>query len=206
MMYKSDIANMALGRLGVSSTITDIESDFSTEAKIIKRHFRTSLDYLLEQHFWNFARGTAVLIKQFDNPDSTHLYSYYMPGDALLIRQLAFQGNFINGIELYPDQKIPFDEVYVGTTRLIYTNLSEAEAEYTKQVAENSVFPSHFGRALAALLSKDIAPSLITSNYPKVRETLNADAENDIAHGIADDLTRTPQQVNAESSFVRARY
>ncbi len=206
MLYKTDIANMALGRLGVSSTITDLEVDLSTEAKIIKRHFRHSLDYLLEQHYWAFARRSQQLKLQFNDPEPNYSFSYYMPADALVIRQIAYDENYVKNLELYPDQKYPWDEIYIGSTRLMYCDLDKAYAEYTAQVEENSIFPQHFGRALAALLSKDIAPSLITSNYPKISATLNSEADNAIAAGIADDLARRPQYQNSESTFVRCRY
>ena len=196
---------MAIGRLGLSSTIDDLETDLSVVGKIIKRHFRASLDYILEQHEWNFARRTAPLLIQFNNPEKAYEFSYHMPPKALVIRQIAYEGNFIVDRELYPDQKIPFREVYVGSTRLLYTNLSNAEAEYTERVDENSLFPTHFGKAFAAQLSKDIGPSLITSNFPKIKKELNSDADNDIAGGIADDLARQPQHIPADSAFVRAR-
>lgn len=205
-IFKTDIANLALGRLGLSSTITDLETDLSTEAKILKRHFRESLDFLLEQHHWNFARRSALLIKQFDDPEVNYNFSYFYPADALVIRQIAYKGHFIKNIEQYLDQKIPFNEVYFGSVRLLYTDLRDAHAEYTARVEENDIFPSHFGRALAAQLSLDIAPSLITSNFPKIKEALNNDAFNAVAAGISDDLARQPQFNNSDSTFVRARY
>jgi len=206
MMYKTDIANMALGRLGISSTITDLESDISTEAQILKRHFRLSLDYLLEQHQWNFARKTIALSKQFDNPEPSWAFSYNMPADCLVIRQIAYNGNFIQSVEMHPGDKIPFTEVVVGGVPLIYTNLSNAHAEYTRRIEENGAFPNHFGRALSAQLSMDIAPSLITSNYVKIKASLNEDAFNDVAAGIADDLARQPQFTEADSPFIKARH
>ena len=206
MLYKTDIANMALGRLGVSSTITDLETEYSTEANIIKRHFRTSLNDILEQHYWNFARRSAQLILQFSNPEPGYAYSYHMPADSLIPRQIAQDEKYIKNFELYPDQKIPFQEIIIGTTRLIYTNLANAWMEYTALVEENSVFPSHFGKGFAAQLSIDIAPSLITNNYPKIKNALNSEAENAISKSIADDLVRQPQFTNAASSLVRCRY
>ena len=197
---------MALGRLGLSSTITDLELDLSTEAKIVKRHFRHSLDYLLEQHFWNFARKSAQLILQFKNPEPAFAFSYYMPADALVIRQIAPYEAYVENIEMYPDQKIPYTEIFVGTTKLMYTNCNNAWAKYTRRVDTNDVFPTHFGRALAAQLSMDIAPSLITSNYPKIKDALNNNALNDISGGIADDLAKQPQYKNSESSFIRCRW
>lgn len=206
MLYKTDIANMALGRLGLSSTIADLENDFSTEAKIIKRHFRTSLDYLLEQHEWNFAKRSVKLSLQFTDPEEGYGFSYHWPVKALVIRQIAPEGRFIKDMELYPDQKIHFEERYIGTTKLVYTDLDLAYAQYTEQVDSNSVFPNHFGRSLAAQLSKDVAPSLITNNFPKIKAALNSEADNDIASGIADDLARQPQFQDADSTFVRCRY
>ncbi len=206
MMQKNQIANMALGILATSETITDIVSDFSIPGKILKRHYRESLNDILEQHPWDFARRTSQLVVQFENPEPGYAFSYYMPKDVLIIRQIARNGFFIKNLEVYRDMSNQFMEITEGTTRLIYTNVELAHAEYTKVMDENTLFPSHFGRAFAAQLAKDCAPSLITSNYPKIKQALMDDIDSRISRGIADDIARKPQLNNAESTFVRARY
>jgi hypothetical protein len=206
MMYLTDVANLALGRLGVGSTINDLANEYSTAAKILKRHLRVSLNSVLEQHTWNFATRSAVLNKQFDDPENGYAFSYYSPADCLAVRQIASDGNFIRNLELYPEQKLPFEERHIGMQILLYTNVRNAHILYTAAMDENSVFPTHFAKSWSAQWAVDIAPSLITNNYPKVRDTLDSDAYNDLAKGIADDLIRTPQYTYAKSPLITTRY
>lgn len=205
MLYKTDIANLALGRLGVSLTIVDAETENSQQAKIVRRHFRMSLDSLLEMHEWNFATKYLPLVLQEEDPTPVFKYAYVMPSDALVIREIAREGMFSNRRQ-YEDEKEKWQQVYSSTGGLIYSNTIDAHAKYTVRISDNIAMPNHFGRALAAQLSMDIAPSLITNNFPKVRDTLNADARIDISRGIADDLGRQPQMEDSLSPFIRVRH
>lgn len=206
MMLKNDIANMALGHLGVSSVISDFQTDNSTEGKILRRYFRRSLDDLLEQHDWTFAKRTAKLFLQSEDPEYGYKYSYIYPVNAIVVREVAPNGMFLPDIELYEDQILHFEERVFGNMRLIYTNVSDAYAKYTEKIEENSTFPSSFGRALAAQLALDMGPQLITSNWPKVANAINSLAFNTISKGIADDIAKSPQKKFAESPLVRVRY
>lgn len=204
MLYKNDVANLALGRLGVSLTVIDVDTDNTQQAKIIRRHFSMSLETLLEAHEWNFATQLQALALLAENPVPSFLYSYSIPSDCLVIRQIAEDGMFPR-FNLYEDQKQRWHQIYSGASQLIYTNVYSAHAKYTTRVPDSAAFPNHFGRALAAQLSIDIAPSLITNNFGKVRDTLNASAKNDISLGISDDINRQPLLEDSPSPFIRAR-
>lgn len=204
-MQKTDVANLALGRLGVSNTISDLDSDNSVAAKIIRRHYPFALEELLEKHHWKFARRTAELVKKADDPEYIWDYSYYQPADCQVIRQVAYKGQFLNNVEEYIDSPNQFIEVYDSSVKLIYTNVREAHAEYTRRIADNDIMPRHFGDGLAALISLRVAPSLITNNYPKIRDSLNAEAYNDMHAAIADDLNRQTQALWQDSTLVRVR-
>jgi hypothetical protein len=205
MLYKTDIANLALGRLGVSLSVVDLETENSQQAKIIRRHFRMSLDSLLEMHDWNFATKYLPLILQEEDPTLVFKFAYVVPSDALVIREIAREGFFSNRNQ-YQDEKEKWQQVYSSSGQLIYSNTPDAHAKYTVRIPDNIAMPNHFGRALAAQLSMDIAPSLITNNFGKIRDTLNADARIDISMGIADDLGRQPQMEDSLSPFIRARH
>ena len=206
MLFKNEVANLALGILGVSDNITDLDNEYTEVAKIIRRHIRHSMDYLLEMHHWNFARKTQVLTKASDDPEQAYNYSYYAPGDCLVIRQLGYNGYFPEGEDLHINDQVHFEEVYVGGSRLIYTNLSLAWAKYTRRVAESEGFPQSFGRALAGQIALDTAPSIITGNYPKLKDALYGEANGWIEKGIADDIARTPQRIISDSPFLKVRY
>jgi len=207
VLYKNDIANLALGRLGVSLSIIDLETENSNQAKIIRRHFRMSLDTTLEMHAWNFATQYQVLNLLSDdlNAGPMRRFTYSLPSDCLVLREIAFDGIF-NQQNLYEDQKLRWQQIYSGSGQSIQTDIYNAHAKYTTRVLESIAFPTHFGRAFAAQLSMDIAPSLITNNFGKVRDTLNSSARIDITLGIADDLGRQPLMEDSPSPFLRARY
>jgi hypothetical protein len=205
MLYKNDIANLALGRLGVSLSIVDLATENSQQAKIVRRHFRMSLDALLEMHEWNFATKFLPLILQEEDPTPMFKFSYVVPSDALIVREIAREGFFSNRRQ-YEDEKEKWQQVYSSSGVVIYSNTPDAHAKYTVRISEDIAMPNHFGRALAAQLSMDIAPSLITNNFAKIRDTLNVDARIDISRGIADDLGRQPQMEESLSPFIRARH
>jgi len=206
VLYKNDIANLALGRLGVSLSVIDINVENSNQAKIIRRHFSMSLDTLLEKHPWNFASQSQALALQSDtvNALGVHVYRYALPADCLVLRQIGQEGIFSH-YNQYEDEKLRWQEIYTGSGPSIETHVAEAYGKYTTKVPDSMGFPNHFGRALAAQLSMDIAPSLITNNFGKVRDTLNSQAMVDITFGIADDLGRQPQPEDSLSPFIRAR-
>jgi hypothetical protein len=204
-MLKTDVANRALGRLGVSATISDLDGDRTNAGRIIRREYEMALQEMLEKHHWKFARATAELVLKEENPDRVWGYSYFQPANCQVVRQVAESGRFINNVEQYIDSPNQYLEIYDDSVKLLYTNVKNAHAEYTRRIDQNDIMPRHFGDGLAALLSYRIAPALITNNFPKVRETLNAEAMNDVHGAIADDLNRQPQALWQESSLVRIR-
>jgi hypothetical protein len=205
MLYKLDIANLALGRLGTSVSILDYNSENTAQAKIIRRHFRFSLDTLLEKHDWNFATKFAPLCLVSEDSEDNFKYTYQIPTDCLVIREIAEFGKFYP-VSRYEDEKIQWQQVFNSSGPRIKTNLPDAYAKYTVRVSEDIQFPSHFGRALIAQLALDIAPSMVTNNYAKIRNDLMTEVSNEITRGIANDLGREPQQLNSLSPFIRARY
>lgn len=204
MLNKNEVANLALGRLGVSLSIVDLDTENSVQAKIIRRHYKIALETLLELHPWNFATKYAPLLLQATDPTSSYSYKYGLPSDCLVIREIAQDGIFLE-VNQYEDEKERWQEVYTGASPSIYSNTKNAHAKYTAKIPDTIALPNHFGRSLAAQLSIDIAPSLITNNFGKVRDTLNSSAMNDIHLGIAQDLGKQPLLQDSLSPFLRAR-
>ena len=202
-MLKTEIANLALGRLGVSLAIADLDTDISIQTKVIKRHFRVSLETFLIKHDWSFARKEAALaLLSTDNV--RRQYTYEMPADALIIRQLAEDGMFVD-LNLYQDQIIPWHELLTTTGTHLITPLPLAYAQYTANLDIDVNFPTHFARGLAAQIAWDIAPSLITNNFGKVADTLDAKCRIDMTSAIADDIARQPLIQDSPGPFLRAR-
>ena len=205
MLYKQDIANLALGHLGVSVQVLDLETENSNHAKIIRRHFRMSLDTVLEMHEWGFATQFSALALSQELPIAAYQFAYSLPSDCLVLRMLAMEGKFPL-VKQYEYEKQKFRAVYNGAgERLMYTNVPLAHGEYTTRLSEDFAFPTHFGRGLSHQLALDIAPQLITNNFPKVKQTLISTAENEVSKAIAADLGRQTLQEDAPTPFYAAR-
>jgi hypothetical protein len=205
MLYKLDIANLALGRLGTSVSIADYSTENTAQAKIVRRHFRMSLDTLLEKHEWTFATKYAPLSLVSEDAEDNFRYTYQVPADCLVIREIAEWGKFYN-VNRYEDEKIAWQQVYSSSGVRIKTSLPDAYAKYTVRVGEDIAFPNYFARALSAQLALDIAPSMVTNNYYKIKNDLMSEVSNEITQGIANDLGREPLKQDSHSPFVRARF
>lgn len=202
-MLKLEVANLALGRLGVSFEIVNY-NESTNQAKIVRRHFRMSLDTLLEKHDWTFTSKIAALTLSSENPEAVFRYVYNIPSDAHVIREIG-EENKLYHVERYEDYKIKWDHVYGASGPKIQTNLPDAFAKYTVRLIDDYDFPVFFGRALSAQLALDIAPSLITNNFGKVKQELLTTVYNDINAGIAYDMGRQPLKADSHNPFVLTR-
>lgn len=204
MLLKTDIAILALGRLGSTLSVINLDVDTSTQAKAIRKHFETSLKTLLELYPWNFATKFAKLALVEDNPQPAWGYSYRLPDDCLVLRKIADSALFFDRME-YEDQKRKWIQAYDVSGKLIYSNIGNAYGEYTVDVPDDSAFPTHFGRGLSAQLALDIAPFIITNNFSKVKQVLVDDAKLALSQSMAIDISMQPLQEASDSPFLRAR-
>jgi hypothetical protein len=205
MLYKQDIANLALGHLGVTLRVNDLTNELTSQAKIIRNNFRTSLDTILAEHEWTFATGFAELALNEENPIQGYLYAYALPADCIVMRMIAMDGYFPK-VKQYEKEKLKFRNIYNGSgPRLIYTDIQNAHGEYTVRMPEDAAFPPYFGRALSHQLALDIAPGLITQKYNSVKQDLMSTARMEIARGIAMDLGMEPAQDESPTPFISCR-
>lgn len=206
-MLKTEIANLALRHLSITSYLTDLETDNSIEARTIRRFLKISLEDVLEKHDWTFARKTCALSLQGQDPEHPFEYSYNKPVDALVVRELAPDGRFYRpNVERHREDVRYFEERYVGTDVLIYTCVQNASAKYTQKFSENAKFPFYFGRAVAGQLALDIGPAIITNNWPKVMNAVTNMAYNEVSAGIAEDIARSPQKVDSLPPMITQRF
>jgi hypothetical protein len=204
MLTKTDVANLALGKLGSTAVIISLDSDPSNTAKVIKRHFDSALTSILKKHPWSVYTKYGALPLTGNNPMPGWQYAYDLPSDCEVVRRLSVDSLFMQETE-YQDQLIPFQLIYTPNGYQIYTNIPNAYAEYTIRIPDGSLFVDHFGRAFACVLAQDIAPSLVTNNYSKIKELFLAESRREISEQIAIDISLRPEPVAADSPFIRAR-
>ena len=204
MLYKTEIANLALGFLGSTQSIVDLDTENTGQAKVIRRHYKTTLHEFLEKHPWNFATGYGQLLLIESSPSSGYGYSYGTPADALVVRQVAPKDSYARTY-MYEDNTIDFKEYLIGGQIQIHTDLRDAYCQYTKEISEDDGVPRYFGKGLAALLAMEIAPSLITGKYSQIKQLLMKENDDRIGESMAIDISRSPRPKDPPSPFERAR-
>lgn len=211
MMFKTDIANDALAKLGVSNSFitTDVNTDNSQQAKIIRRQYKTAFETVLRKHEWKFATNySAMTLLETSSSYALmgYKFKYQAPPDCFVIREIAEDGIFPL-VNLYEIQKNKFEQIYTNSTTLrIVCNVEDAWARYTVAVPETNGVPEYFGRAVAAQLAMDIAPMLITNNFPKIRNSLAADIQMELTEAMAQDEGNQPQRDDAPSPLLMSRF
>lgn len=157
---KTEIANMALFHLGVGSTIQDLETENSQEARACRLFYDQARKEILRLSPFPFAtkRIELSLITDFeddDHPTTEWNYQYQYPSNCLFFRRIL-SGQAIDNSSTKIDYKIEY-----GTSgAIIFTNQAEAECEYTYDVEEVARFQPDFAQALAFRLAAYIAPTV----------------------------------------------
>lgn len=204
MLSKTQIANLALGFLGSTQSIVDLDTETTAHAKVVRRHYSITLKEFLEKHPWQFASGYGQLTLIESRPSSGYGYAYGTPSDALVIRQVAPKDMYARDY-IYEDNTVDFREFLIGGGIQIHTDLKDAWCEYTKNISEDDLVPTYFGKGFAAHLAMEIAPSLITGKYAQLKQMLMKENDDRVGEAMAIDLTRSPRRKDPPSPFERAR-
>lgn len=154
MASKIDVFNMALGHIGVSSTIND-ELERSPERVICSRYWETCRDALLAYKSmpWSFANALEKLALIAGEPPEGWAFRYRYPNDC------------INAIEIYAGNvrttsaglRSKFDVAYEADGRVILCDIPEATLRYTKRITEVERWPAQFVEAMSFRLAGMIA-------------------------------------------------
>jgi hypothetical protein len=143
---ETDIANEALGRLGISP-IMDL-SDATKQAQFANRFYAQTRDEVLTSHPWSFAISRATLAQLTANPDFEWLYRYQLPTDCLRLLKL-------NGYEVGEIR-----ETYVVEGNTVLTDAEQAEIRYIARITDVTLFPPLFIEALAIKLASKLSAPL----------------------------------------------
>lgn len=202
MASKTQIANIALSRAGVTKQLSDLVTDTSREAIIVRTNFDDDVDFTLRDFPWPFATAYAdpALVAGSDTSRAVRdwQYAYRYPSDCLFVRRLVVEALGRNN----PDPP-PFKIGRDGQGRLIYTNERDAQIEYTSRVTDESEFDSIFVSMLAWKLTADVAPGL--SRIKGMAEMAMQMYEIDKTKAQSRALNEGQQEKPLESEAIRAR-
>lgn len=200
MASKTDISNMALGHIGVSKTISNVDTDSSKEARAIRTYYEVALQDTLSDLDWPFARSFKTLTLVEEDPTDEWAYSYSYPSDAVKIRKIY------SGVRNDTrDSRVPFN-IYTGAaSKLIYTDQASAKVKYTKEISDTSLFDPTFVLAFSYKLAYYVIPTLSGGDPFKMKREIANDYELHIDRAERNVLNEEQADKEPESSLIRAR-
>jgi hypothetical protein len=154
-MTETDIANMALSRLG-ERRISDI-SENSPSAISCRTHYEVVRDSLLRSHPWNFATARATL-SATTTPEFKWAYAYTLP--AGFLRLSTFNGK---------EADAAISEYRVEGNEIL-TDANSASITYVQKVSDPTLFDSLFLEVIVFRLASAIAMDI--TSEPTTRDNM----------------------------------
>ena len=209
-LLKTEIASLALGNLGSSAIIRNLDNDPGTVANVLRRWFPLTLRIVLQKYSWAFAYGESPLTLISEDLEGGNIlgpyqFRYQFPSNAVKVRDVAMEGRFSKA-ELYEAHKEKFTEVQVNSSLEVWTDVPRAHARYTRSMSEDSSFPEHFSLALAAQWALYSGPQIVTGNFAGIQKQLKMIVAQQYSEAIAIEVNRTPTATESPTPFELARY
>jgi hypothetical protein len=196
----TEIANLAISHLGIGKTIANLETEKSQEANACRRFYNTIRDSTLRDFPWPFAGKTAALALIEENPTTEWTYSYRYPTDCLKARRIL-SGNRNDTRQ----SEVVYKIFYSATGTVIYTDMKDAELEYTVLIDDPIRYPANFSLAFSLRLATYIAPQLTAGDPFKMGEQSFRRYQMELAMAQSSSLNEEQPDQEPESEFIRAR-
>ncbi len=149
------ICNQALGKIGISQFIADLDTEQSNEARVCRVYYEAARDRVLSAMPWGFAKRTAEL-QDIGTPPAGWLFRYRYPNDCLKARKLIETGATIEGQGV--DFCVVEDEANGG--KAICANSHPVSLIYSARITNVNLFTQAFNDTFSWSLAADIASPL----------------------------------------------
>lgn len=151
----TEVCNLALLRVGVSTSVADVMTEVSKEAKMLRSIYPLAIDTVLRDFPWNFATRRVTLALSGDEPTNWE-YSYAYPSDCLMVDAIVVEGLR----KPRNDQRIQYEVGYDGSAKKIYTDLEDAEIIYRARVTDLSQWDALALSGLSWYIAAELAMPL----------------------------------------------
>lgn len=193
------IAKLALQHLGDRYDITSLD-EASVEAEQVNLIFDNVRDALVREHPWKFSLRYYTPSSLVGTPPSQWDYMYTYPSDALRVWRI------VNPLDPMGDELPPL-KFTIGRnsddTKVLLTNESEPEFEYSKQVTSPFEFDANFDMALSWRLAEHLAMPLTGDAglrdrmAQEARRWVGVAKQEDANEGISREQSRDPDWLRA---------
>lgn len=202
MASKTDLCNMAISIVAQGKLVTNVDTENSQEAIACRLFYEDALEATLKDAPWPFAtlKHQALTLVE-ESPNDAWGYSYRYPTNCVSIQKI-WSGQRVDT----RDSKIPYEIGADDAGRLIYCDVEDAIANYTKRVTNTALHTANFNLAFAHYLAFLISPRMIKGNSPAIRDRILRDYQFEISRAIAVSLNEEKRDKEPESDLIRARY
>lgn len=197
---KTSIAMMALYHLSQSKRITNIDSDTSKQAAVMRDFYRPALDRVFRDFDWPFALVVEDLDLVETQPSAEWAFSYRYPNDAQRLSRIV-SGVWPETLE----SRVPYRILSDGSGRLIYTNKEDAVAEYVSVQTDVTTWTPDFVEAFAFLWAALAAPAITGGDQFKLGMRALQLYEASLNNTYLNTMNEEKPVPQAESSFITAR-
>lgn len=196
---KTELCQIALGKIGISKRLTDVATDQTNEAIQLRLYYDGALDRALGELPWRFATKTATLTDLGTPPDNWG-YRYAIPADCVAVRKVPYAGMPTS----FEGAPFAIVENEADDGLALCTDVADATLIYTFRVTTIALYPQTFIDLFTWSLAMDIAPVLST-----VPALVTAASQGYAATSLrvaARDLNQDKTPAPTESDFITARY
>lgn len=196
----TEICNLALSHLGIGKQIANVETERSAEALACRRYYATARDVSLRDFPWPFATTIRALGLVEEDPNSEWGFSYRYPTDCVKLRRI------LSGVRNDTSQsRTPYKLARDSAGILIYSDMEDAEVEYTIRETIVGRYPPDFIMALSFRIAAYIAPSVTGGDPFKLGERALSLYTYELSKAEASGLNEEQPDQNPDSEFIRAR-
>lgn len=200
MSSNTEICNLALSHLGVGKEIANLETEKSQEASACRRFYEITRDQVLRDFAWPFATKVATLALIEEDPNEEWAFSYRYPVDCLDVRKIL--SGTRNETQ---DTRVPYRISNDDSALCIYTDLEDAQIEYTAKVTNVDFFPVDFLQALSLRLAAYIAPRVTAGDPFKMGDRALQLYRQEMSIARANAVNEQQDERIVDSEFILAR-
>lgn len=198
-MSPVQIYNLALSHLGQTKRIASF-TEKSEEARLATLVYENCRDTMLEEFNWPFATKIEALGLISEEPNDEWAFSYRYPSDCLKFRRIL--SGTRNDAR---DSRVEYRVAYSSSGRVIFTDLDEAQGEWTIKVTDSELFPPTFALALSYKIAHQIAPSVTAGDPFKLGDKAFQLYQLNVGKAANNSFNEEQPEQHPESEFIRAR-
>lgn len=200
MASKTSIDNLALRHLASAKSIANHDTTAGADATACRIFYDMALEETFRDFAWPFATKIGDLGLVEESPNDEWAYSYRYPSDCKFFRRI------LSGSRNDSRQsRIPYRVARDDQGLLIFTDMEDAQAEWTILEDDASRYPADFVMALSLLLASYIAPSVTSGDPFKLGQRSFTLYLQSIDKARANALNEQQDEEPPESEFIAGR-